>query len=512
MRNQRLFSIISVLAFVVACGRSSSKSVDEPDHHESKPINIVSVPEATELDEDAERSPKIVEEDANSIQVSAQVEKAEFVVVEDSEEVVLRSVLEHVDVENDFMLVLSKNALEHSFTRKIEEPYNKRQWQNGANIHTRGNTVGASELDLVASEKTLAIDTIFRADSSGTLNGSANHQRAYTSWCANTSVNTASRTGFRIQNDGKPTFQASRTNYIPKVTITCVRVNPRGLFFQDRIRSEASSRVYGSRRQMEQSLGRAAAGEMNQRLDKEAASAIANGDFQQLIEIRDFLKSSEATRERLGLRTTENAIQFSLNGGRTQATAPALAEGDIILRFHDKTINSLLATDTAGKKLTANELKAKLGVLFEMFSKGDSVDNSIEDATIEMQSVDPIKLSAEDDQLTIMIRAKSLNVEGEQYDYELDIKVTYEIVEENGTLALRKAGEISIYPPGFRPGVDLLKRKQKVVIDELKIEFQKFFKEELLSSAPIQHESGKNLVLSDLYANDGWFMVTHFLK
>lgn len=512
MRGQSIFTMTAAMVMLVACG-TSSKNKDHQSGSSKIEYPQASSPAIAETHEEAEALPRVQEEmlsdsDAHAM-VIAEASETEVEVEKNS------SVNEEPTgpkAGSEFLIILSKAMLEHNFSDAISEPYNESRFSNGAQITTKGQLNGTTRLELVKSTHMIALDTIFVANSQGTLHGTSNHPKAYTTFSANTNVSTNSRTGFRMGKTGNIGYQKTRTNYTPQVSITGVRVNPRGVFRRV-IVNQARDRVYSSRGQMASQLGSSTATTINQKMDQEASSAILQGKLNQLTDIRDLLSSTESAKSRLNVSTESNYISYKLNTNRELYGAPG-ARGDVIVRFHQDSLNEILTANTSGKTLTAKELQAQLGAVFDTLAGPENTEQGeFDDVTFVMQDQDPIKVTAENNKLTILLRTKKITAgEDGEYDYEFDITVSYNVVDEDGKLALVRDGDITIYPPGFKPGVDLLKRKQKIVIDELKLEFAKFYKDELISNVPTNHPSGKKLVLNGLHANNGWFMLSHLLR
>jgi hypothetical protein len=306
------------------------------------------------------------------------------------------------------------------------------------------------------------------------------------------------------------------SNARTRTTVTGLGINAK--FLKNMIRKIANKRIYESKAQAEAIAGRRAESRLNTRMDSQSLDLIAQGNRDFWAKFRNPLLRVGAFPEQLSFSSWGDRLMVRAtraDGYQLGATTPPppAPTTDVAVRFHESTVDNFAATVLAGRTVTRDEMNR---LMKNMTGKipPELQDEEGRDWSITFSPERPIELDIDDGAVRVTIRSEEFTSGETVYDTPMNISAHYglERNDRGGLRALRK-GELEIYPPGFRPGVDQLSSSQQSLKTVLERRFTKLFKPEIpdkptagLELAGRWNKLG-TLPVAALEADGGWLTV-----
>jgi hypothetical protein len=381
----------------------------------------------------------------------------------------------------------------------------------GTRIHGTAQTVGFVNAELGNASRYAAIDILMTGTAySRTVgyNGPAViHSTGITGL--------AGRKRLVVDEFGLRAYPAA-SNARTRTTITGVGVNAN--FLAHMIQKIATKRVYQSKAQAEAIAGRRAQTRLNTRMDMQSVSLIAQGNRDFWAKFRNPLLRVGAFPEQLNFSSWGDRLMVramradSYQLGATTSPPPAPA-ADVSVRFHESTVDNFASTVLAGRTVTRDELNRLVKNMTGKIPE-ELQDEEGRDWSITFSPEHPIEMAIDDGAVRVTIRGEEFTSGETVYDTPMNISAHYglERNDRGGLRAVRK-GELEIYPPGFRPGVDQLSSSQQSLKTVLERRFTRLFKPEIPDKPTSGLELGGRLKklgtlpVAALEADGGWLTV-----
>jgi hypothetical protein len=306
------------------------------------------------------------------------------------------------------------------------------------------------------------------------------------------------------------------SNARTRTTINGVGVNAN--FLKHMVQKIATKRVYESKSQAEAIAGRHAESRLNTRMDTQSVNLIAQGNRDFWAKFRNPLLRVGAFPEQMHFSSWADRLMVratradSYQLGATTPPPPAPAT-DVAVRFHESTVDNFAATVLAGRTVTRDEMNRLMKNMTGKIPE-ELQDEEGRDWSITFSPERPIELSIDDGAARVTIRGEEFTSGETIYDTPMNITAQYSLErnDRGGLRAVRK-GELEIYPPGFRQGVDQLSSSQQSLKTVLERRFTRLFKPEIPDKPTAGLELGgrwKNLgtlPVAALEADGGWLTV-----
>jgi hypothetical protein len=321
----------------------------------------------------------------------------------------------------------------------------------------------------------------------------------------------AGRKRLVLDANGLRSFPAA-SNARTSSTINGIGVNAN--FMQGLVQKIATKRVYQSKSQAEAIGSQHAQVRLNTRMDAQSLNLIAQGN-------RDFWNKFRYPLMRVGAFPEQ--MQFSSLGDRliiraTRADTyqlaaptapPQISAADVSVRLHESTVDNFASTALSGRTLTRDEMNRLMKNLTGRIPE-ELQDEEMRDWSITFAVEKPIELAIADGGLRVTIRGDEYTA-GENTYPAMNVTANYKLDKnDQGGLRAVRQGELEIYPPDFKPGVDQLSSSQQSLKTILERRFGKLFKPELPDKPTRGLElSGRwkslgPLPISVLTADNGW--------
>jgi hypothetical protein len=306
------------------------------------------------------------------------------------------------------------------------------------------------------------------------------------------------------------------SNARTSTTINGVGVNAN--FLAHVIQKVATKRVYQSKSQAEAIAARHAQARLNSRMDAQSLNLLAQGNRDFWAKFRNPLLRVGAFPEQLHFSSWDDRLMVSATRADSYqlgatTPSPAAPAADVAVRLHESTVDNFAATVLAGRTVKRDEMNRLMKNLTGKVPP-ELQDEEGRDWSITFSPERPIELSIDDGAARVTIRGEEFTSGETVYDTPMNISAQYGIErnDRGGLRAVRK-GDLEIYPPGFRPGVDQLSSSQQSIRTVLERRFAKLFKPEIPDKPTAGLELGGRwkklgtLPVTSLSADDGWLTV-----
>jgi hypothetical protein len=242
----------------------------------------------------------------------------------------------------------------------------------------------------------------------------------------------------------------------------------------------------------------------------------ANRDF--WAKFRSPLMRVAAFPERMSFRSNGNRLHVlatradAYQLGAPVPPPPAAGSADVLVRLHESTIENFGSTVLAGRKLTRDEMNR---LMRDMTGKvpEELQDEEERDWSITFAVERPLEMEVNDGLVGVTIRGEEFTSGDNGYP-AMNITARYRLDKNaRGGMRAERVGELEIYPPDFKPGVDQLSASQQSLKTILERRFNKLFKPELPDKPTAGLELSGNwkkagpLPVSTMSADNGWLTV-----
>ena len=269
----------------------------------------------------------------------------------------------------------------------------------------------------------------------------------------------ASRSGFTVQNHGNARFHAARSLFIGKRGIETEATQARssatnkvvgiaskldnipllGSIARNAAKREIDAQQHLAKRHVEQKLESTVKQRFSEEIDTQL-NQLQNYLFTNLIEPLTILELEPTPMETRS--TSDRMIMRYRLAGRDQLAAttarPAGLEQSLMsMQIHESAINNLLnRMELNGNEYTVEGLRQHLGKMLSLQAETSEEQGETIDATIEFAPFDPIRLSFDNDLVTVEFNLKSLQIgkgkvwknitASANYQYEINgLKLTF---------------------------------------------------------------------------------------
>ena len=157
---------------------------------------------------------------------------------------------------------------------------------------------------------------------------------------------------------------------------------------------------------------------------------------------------------------------------------PQVPAADISVRLHESTVDNFASTAFAGRTLKRDEMNRLMKNLTGKIPE-ELQDEEGRDWSITFAVEKPVELAIADGGVRVTIRGEEYT-SGETTYPAMNVTANYKLDKnDQGGLRAVRQGELEIYPPDFKPGVDQLSSSQQSLKTILERRFGKLFKPEL---------------------------------
>jgi hypothetical protein len=381
----------------------------------------------------------------------------------------------------------------------------------GTRISGTAHTVGIVNAELGNSSRNAAIDILMMGTAYSNTVGYNGPAVIHSSGV----TGLAGRKRLVLDEFGLRAYPAA-SNALTRTTVTGIGVNAK--FLKNMIQKIATKRVYESKSQAEAIAGRHAQTRLNTRMDAQAVNLIAQGNRDFWAKFRNPLLRVGAFPEQIHFSSWNDRLMIRAMRADTYqlgATTPppAAPSTDVAVRFHESTVDNFGSTVLAGRTVTRDEMNR---LMKNMTGKipPELQDEEGRDWSITFSAERPVELAIDDGAVRVTIRGEEFTSGETVYDTPMNISAQYglERNDRGGLRAVRK-GELEIYPPDFKPGVDQLSSSQQSLKTVLERRFTKLFKPEIPDKPTAGLELGGrwkklgSLPVAALEAEGGWLTV-----
>jgi len=282
----------------------------------------------------------------------------------------------------------------------------------------------------------------------------------------------------------------------------------------------ATKRVYQSKSRAEAIGAQHAQVRLNTRIDTQSVNLIADANRDFWAKFRNPLVRFGAFPEQMRFSSYGNLLTIratradSYQLAAPTAAPPLPATTDVSVRLHESVVDNFAATALAGRRLTRNEVNRLMinltGKIPEELQDEEERDWSI---TFAAAVEKPIELVINDGGFRVTVRGDEYTSGDTSYP-AMNVTARYKLEKnDQGGLRVIRDGELEIYPPDFKPGVDQLSSSQQSLKTILERRFGKLFKPELPDEPTAGLELGGRwkklgpLPLAVLNADGGWLML-----
>jgi hypothetical protein len=248
--------------------------------------------------------------------------------------------------------------------------------------------------------------------------------------------------------------------------------------------TQTTKRVYQSKSQAEGVAGQHAQTRLNTRMDAQAMNLIAQGNRDFWQKLRYPLMRVGALPEEMHFSSGNNRLMIRVKRADLYQLAalsspPQLpAATDVSVRLHESTIDNFTSTVLAGRTLKRDQMNRLMKDLTGRIPE-ELQDEEARDWSITFAAERPVELSIDKGGLTVTIRGEEYTSGDNAYP-AMNVTAHYHLEKnDRGGLRAIRDGDLEIYPPDFKPGVDRLSSSQQSLKTILERRFGKLLKPEL---------------------------------
>jgi hypothetical protein len=242
---------------------------------------------------------------------------------------------------------------------------------------------------------------------------------------------------------------------------------------------------------------------------------ITNTKYQE--EIRRPMEKKGIFPQRIRILTSETqlGIRLLLNDptGKAMSFSPVPdihGWPDVALRVEESMLNNATHSLFAGKSFTGEELDKEFTTLLKPLM-GEIKTGEKDDApfSITFPKEKPWEFHFDKQTFKVTLRGKEFTSGGRDFD-GMDTTAIYKFVKTPTGFNMERQGDLQIFPPGFKPGVDRLGAREQVLRKLLEKKFGKVFKpkfeiEEI--QLPEAIEKAGVLATTQVEADKGWLVL-----
>jgi len=372
-------------------------------------------------------------------------------------------------------------------------------------IRGEGRTIGRTKVELVPDERFAVIDLLMEGTNRARHVGSNGPVRIFSD--ANTTL--AARKRIWIDENGVHSF--------PAVSDAKTANRIRGLCA---VRGGRLIERFARRRAAQQeALGEAIAAEhaevrLNRRIDDEAAQKIPRMHRTFVEKFRQPLLDRRLFPRLLKFSTAADSLNMAaIAADDSQLAAPApppapSQPGQVQFAVHESLVHNVADRALAGRTLTHERY-----VEFFTWLRGSPPQEPPEEKNkkwaVSFPELRPVSVEFAEGQVSVTIRGRRY-IEDEDSYPGMDVSVRYAIETSPQGITLVRQGELSIFPPGFKPGGTARLTPRQIIIRKLlQKRYERIFKPALLGEGiELRGPWSKlgRLKPVSVVAQDGWFV------
>jgi hypothetical protein len=244
-------------------------------------------------------------------------------------------------------------------------------------------------------------------------------------------------------------------------------------------------RVYTKQKpKIDQSVLQDAQKELVKQFDENAAQQLAKANQKYMDEVRRPMEKRGIFPQRIRIMTSEH--QFGLRLLLNDPTGKAMTFSsvpdihgwpDVAVRLHESMLNNATHTLFAGKHFSGEELDQEFNSLLKPLA-GELKTGDKDDApfSITFPKEKPWEFHFDKQMFRVTLRGQDFTSGDREFD-GMDTTAVYKLVKTQNGFNMERQGELQIYPPGFKPGVDRLGAREQVLRKLLEKKFGRIFKE-----------------------------------
>lgn len=382
---------------------------------------------------------------------------------------------------------------------KVDEEEPVRDLILGTTIRGQGRTVGELNLDFVPSPNQAVIDAYFRGTNYSKTVGYNRSALIYS-------------TG-RTELEGQKTLHVSESGIqaVSGVThaevhnkIDCIGSSKSGIVGKIVIKV-ASKKAPEQQAEAQCIAARHAEQRLLRKLNDQSAEFVeqANADYQRRLRLP--LLRFDAVPRVINIATTDDALRVRVlqDGGErlaAPAAAPQPAKTGAGIRLHHSLVDNTTQKMLAGRRFDRERL---IDLIQNQLGLEPPVNDDDTPFAITFADRDPLTLSLDDGVIGVTVRGKQFMSDDKLYE-GMNITARYKAETSGDGIKLTREGDLSIYPPGFRSGVDKLSVSQTALRRLLQRRFEKMLPGEVVGEGvELEGDLGR-LVVSQLQIENGW--------
>lgn len=369
----------------------------------------------------------------------------------------------------------------------------------GTRIRGTGRTIGKVAFDCVAATDRAVITAQFAGTNHSKTVG---HNRSALIYSTGTTHLQGATTLF-VDEDGLA-VSCSRAAADVNNRINCIGSTKGGLVGKIVVKV-ASKKAPQQQAEAECIAARHAECRLSHKLDHQAAELVeqANSDYRRRLRLP--LTRFDALPRAVDVTTSDDALSIRVlqDGGRrlaAPAKAPPVSKSGAALRLHHSLIDNTTQRMLAGRRFDRERL---IDLMQNQF--GLQVPETDDDTPFAITFADrePVTLELNDGTVAVTVRGKQFMSDDKLYE-GMNITARYKAETSGEGIRLTRDGDLLIYPPEFRSGIDKLTVSQTALRRLLQRRFDKMLPGEFVGEG-VELEDGRGrLVVSQLQIDDGW--------
>lgn len=277
-------------------------------------------------------------------------------------------------------------------------------------------------------------------------------------------------------------------------------------------------RVYTKQKpKIDQSVLQDAQKELVKQFDENAAKQLDKANQKYRDEVRGPMEKRGIFPQRIRIMTSEH--QFGLRLLLNDPTGKAMTFSpvpdihgwpDVAVRLQESMLNNATHSLFAGKKFSGEELDNEFNSLLKPLA-GEIRTGDKDDApfSITFPKEKPWEFHFDKQMLRVTLRGQEFTSGDRDFD-GMDTTAIYKLVKTQNGFNLERQGDLRIYPPGFKPGVDRLGAREQVLRKLLEKKFGRIFKEKFEIDEiqmPEALEKVGVLATTQVEADKGWLVL-----
>jgi hypothetical protein len=377
--------------------------------------------------------------------------------------------------------------------------------------HTVGvqTTTVRVQVDLLPSSQNALFSLILR----GRTNAETDSRRGRIQVGHTTQVSYASQKTLVVDENG---IRESASQTDPQLDYNCLKYLNADVCLPVRpMVKRIAYRVYNKQKpNLDAGILKSAREEVTKQFDELAAKQIHELNRRYIVDIKEPMVERRVFPQRLRLMTSDHQIgirallQDPLGKPMHFAPVPdVLGWPDLAVRIEQSLLNNFCQAMFGGKEFTGEELDDEFNRLIgPLLGEIKTADVGDKDFSITFAKERPIEFRFDEQKLTITLRGEDFTSGGRDFD-GMDTTAVYKLRKTDKGLIAERQGDLVIYPPGFRPGVDRLGAREKVLQQILDRKFSRVFKPSFESQElklPEKLKTDIALVTTQVDANKGW--------